>query len=74
VPQAKITDSYPFKNKTRFYSENSGTFCRSGGKHPFWLVKNQKKKEKEMDIEGIQLDDRQIQGLQLCTPWTGLVL
>jgi hypothetical protein len=42
-------------------------------KATFWLVENQKKK-KEMDILGIQLEDRQIQDLQLCTPWTGLVL
>jgi hypothetical protein len=39
-------------------------------KSPFWLVENQKK----MDIYGIQLEDRQIQNLQLCTPWTGLVM
>ena len=27
-----------------------------------------------MEIYGIQLEDRQIQDLQLYTPWTGLVL
>jgi hypothetical protein len=44
-------------------------------KAPFWLAGKKKKKEKEkMDIKGIQLEDRQIQDLQLCTPWTGLVL
>jgi hypothetical protein len=32
------------------------------------------KSKKKMDIYGIQLEDRQIQDLQLCTPWTGLVL
>jgi hypothetical protein len=32
------------------------------------------KSKKNMDIQGIQLKDRQIQDLQLCTPWTGLVL
>ena len=26
APQAKITDSYPFKNKTRSYRVNFGTF------------------------------------------------
>jgi hypothetical protein len=37
--------------------------------------KSQKKeKKKEIEIRGIQLEERQIQDLQLCTPWTSLVL
>jgi hypothetical protein len=36
--------------KKVFYRVNSGTFGRSGGKHPFGWWKIEKKKEKKMNI------------------------
>ena len=50
------------KNGTGFFDDLVESTLLAGGK------------TKKIEIWGIQLEDRQIQDLQLCTPWTGLVL
>jgi hypothetical protein len=61
--------------KKRFLYGKFWDFLTIWWKAPFWLVENKKRKrKKKTDIKGTQLEDRQIQDLQLCTPWTGMVL